>query len=311
MAQVNMQQVKELRERTQAGMSDCRTALVEAEGDMEKAVELILKKGLAKSAKRAGAIATEGVVATAVAPDGKSAVVVEVNIQTDFAARNADFLDFVQRVVKAAARAPSGADLGGEPDPAGGGSLEQTRQALVGKLGENIAVRRWERVAVDGDGRVASYVHLGGKIGVLVAARVSDAAAAGKPELAEFLDNVAMHVAAMAPQFLTSAEVAEAAKQKQTEIFLAQLAEEGKPEAVRPKIVQGKLAKWMREVCLLEQESVVQPEHSTLQLQAELGKTLGCEVKLSRFVRFHLGEGIEKPKGPDFAEEAKRMAAGG
>jgi elongation factor Ts len=310
MAQVNMQQVKELRERTQAGLNDCRTALMEADGDMEKAVEIILKKGLAKSAKRAGSIATEGVVSAAVAADGRSAVVVEVNIQTDFAARNSDFIAFVDRVVTAASTAQTGADLGAEREPGGPGTLEEARQALVGKLGENITVRRWARVAVDGPGQVVSYVHLGGKIGVLVAASTADAAAAQNPALGEFLDNTAMHVAAMAPQFLATSEVADEAKQKQTDIFAAQLAEEGKPEAVRPKIIQGKLAKWMREVCLLEQESVVQAEQTIEQLRAALSKTLGSEVKLVRFVRFERGEGIDKPKGPDFAEEAKRMAAG-
>src|SRR5688572_16058627 len=150
MSTVNMQQVKELRDRTQAGLNDCKAALQEAAGDMEKAVEVILKKGLAKSAKRAGAIAAEGVVSALVAPDGKAGVIVEVNIQTDFAARNQDFLSFVDTAVKAAFGARAGADLGQEKVPGGSGTLEDARQALVGKLGENITLRRWERVAVDG-----------------------------------------------------------------------------------------------------------------------------------------------------------------
>src|SRR5690349_4103035 len=143
MTQINMQQVKELRDRTQAGLNDCKSALVEAAGDMEKAVEVILKKGLAKSAKRAGAIAAEGVVTALVAKDGKAGVLVEVNIQTDFAARNADFLDFANKVAVAALAAKTGADLCAEKFPGGSATVEETRQALVGKLGENITVRRW------------------------------------------------------------------------------------------------------------------------------------------------------------------------
>src|SRR5688572_30351025 len=140
MTQVNMAQVKELRDRTQAGLNDCRGALVEAGGDMEAAVGIILKKGLAKSAKRAGALATEGIVAARVAPDGQSGVIVEVNIQTDFAARNQEFLSFVEDVVSVATKAEPGADLGAQRAAKGPGTLEEQRQALVGKLGENINV---------------------------------------------------------------------------------------------------------------------------------------------------------------------------
>src|SRR5690242_2427701 len=156
MTQPSMQQVKELRDRTSAGLNDCRSALTESGGDMEKAVEIILKKGLAKSAKRAGAVAAEGVVVTAVTPDGKRGVIVEVNIQTDFAARNADFLAFADNVAKAALGAKPGSDLGKEAFPGGSGSVEDTRAALVGKLGENITVRRWDSLSVDGAGKVQS-----------------------------------------------------------------------------------------------------------------------------------------------------------
>src|SRR5690349_7861748 len=145
MTQPSMQQVKELRDRTQAGLNDCRSALVEAGGDMEKAVEAILKKGLAKSAKRAGAVASEGVVVARVSGDGHTGVIAEVNIQTDFAARNEDFLAFANKVAEAALLAKPGTDLGAQPFPGGSGTLEETRAALVGKLGENITIRRWER----------------------------------------------------------------------------------------------------------------------------------------------------------------------
>jgi elongation factor Ts len=310
MTQVNMQQVKELRDRTQAGLNDCRAALAEAGGDMEKAVEIILKKGLAKSAKRAGAIAAEGVVIAKVAPDGASGVLVEVNIQTDFAARNAEFVAFANAVADAAAKAKTGADLGAQAFPGGGGTVDEVRQALVGKLGENITVRRWERVAIDGPGKVHSYVHMGGKIGVLLGARTANASAAKAGAFDKFLDDTSMQVAAMSPQFLASTEVPAEAKQKQSEIFDAQLAEEGKPEKARPKIVEGKIAKWLKEVCLLEQQSVLDSEKTVEDLRVALGKELGADVTLTRFVRFQCGEGIEKPVGDDFAAEVAKMAGG-
>ena len=310
MADVSMQQVKELRDRTQAGLNDCKGALVEAAGDMEKAVEIILKKGLAKSAKRAGAIATEGVVTALVAADGKSGVLVEVNIQTDFAARNTEFLEFASKVATAALAAKSGADLGAEKLPGGSATIEETRQALVGKLGENITVRRWERLNVDGSGKVHAYVHLGGKVGVILAARTGNQAAAGAASFEKFVDDSAMQIAAMSPVYVASSEVPADAKEKQSVIFEAQLAEEGKPEKARPKIIEGKIAKWMKEVCLLEQESVIESDKTVEQLRAALAKELGAEITLSRFARFQLGEGIEKPTAPDFAAEVAKMAGG-
>ncbi len=304
MTQVNMSQVKELRDRTQAGLNDCRAALVEAAGDMENAVGIILKKGLAKSAKRAGALASEGIVSTAVAADGKSGVIVEVNIQTDFAARNEEFLAFVDEVVAVASKAPQGADLGTQKS--GAGTLEERRQALVGKLGENINVRRWDRLEVKGSGLVHSYVHMGGKIGVLLAVETNKPAQS--PVLSKFVDETAMQVAAMAPQFVNGAGVPEADKNKQRALFDAQLQEEGKPEAARPKIVEGKLAKWLKEICLLDQPSVLDGDKTVEQVRAAAEKELGGNLKITAFVRYERGEGLATAQGPDFADEARRMA---
>jgi len=309
MTQVNMGQVKELRDRTQAGLNDCRAALVEASGDMEAAVGIILKKGLAKSAKRAGALATEGIVATAVSADGKSGVIVEVNIQTDFAARNEDFLAFVDEVVAVASKAPQGSDLGAQPAKSGSGTLEERRAALVGKLGENINVRRWDRLDVKEAGLVHSYVHMGGKIGVLLAVETSTPAQS--PVLSKFVDDTAMQVAAMGPQFVNAAGVPEAEKNKQRLLFDAQLQEEGKPEAARPKIVEGKLAKWMKEICLLDQPSVLDGEKTVEQVRAVAEKELGGSLQIKAFVRYERGEGLAAAQGPDFAEEARRMAGQG
>jgi elongation factor Ts len=308
MAEVNMQHVKELRDRTQAGISDCRGALIEAAGDMEKAVEVILKKGLAKSAKRAGAIASEGLVVAHVSSDKKLGAIAEVNIQTDFAARNEEFKAFAERVAQAAMKAKLGADLGAEAFPGGSGTIEDNRAALVGKLGENITVRRWARLAIDGAGQVHSYVHMGGKIGVLLALRTGTEAATKSPAFTKFIDDTAMQIAAMAPLYALASDVPAADKKKQADIFEGQLAEEGKPEAARPKIIEGKLAKWLKEVCLLEQPSVMDTQHTIEQLRASLAKELGTDVTLSGFVRYDRGEGIEKPTEPDFAAEVAKMA---
>lgn len=299
-----MQLVKELRDRTQAGLNDCKSALAEAEGDMEKAVEIILKKGLAKSAKRAGAVATEGVVAARVAADGLSGIIVEVNIQTDFAARNPDFLAFVENVVGVASGAEAGSDLLTAAYP-GGGSVEDARAALVGRLGENITVRRWGKLSVK-SGLVHSYIHMGGKVGALLA--VEAPASAVGDALKTFADNTAMHIAAMSPRYLSADEVAADDKAKQAEIYDAQLREEGKPEAVRGKIVEGKIQKWIKEISLLDQPSVLDSEKTIQQLQEEVSKQLGG-VKLAAFLRYERGEGIEKQQD-DFAAEAQRMAQG-
>lgn len=309
MTQVNMQQVKELRERTQAGLNDCRGALIEADGDMDKAVDIILKKGLAKSAKRAGAVATEGEIAALVAADRKSGVLVEVNIQTDFAARNEEFKAFVKSVVGVAATASPQTDLGNLPHPGGGGSIDEFRQALVGKLGENITIRRWTQLSSE-SGLVHSYVHMGGKIGVLLALSLADAGKAADPSALKFADDTAMQIAAMAPQYLTRADIPEPERAKQAEIYEAQLVEEGKPAQARPKIIEGKIAKWAKEVCLLEQASVLEADKTIDQIRGELAKELGTEVIVKGFVRYLLGEGVEKKKSEDFATEVLKMSQG-
>jgi len=309
MTQLNMQQVKELRDRTQAGLNDCRGALLEAAGDMDKAVEIILKKGLAKSAKRAGAVASEGEVLAMLAGDGRSGVIVEVNIQTDFAARNQEFRQFVQDTVKLASTAPEGIDsLNDLPYPGGGGTLEQVRQALVGRLGENITVRRWARLGVRGPGRVQSYVHMGGKIGVLLAVGVDSESAAAAPELSKVADDLAMQVAAMAPLYATEADVPADVKAKQSEIYEAQLIEEGKPEKARPKIIEGKLAKWLKEICLLDQPSVLETDKTVAQVLSAVAERLGAVVTVQGFLRYERGEGIEKKQKEDFATEVMKMS---
>jgi elongation factor Ts len=309
MAEISVQLVKELRERTQAGMSDCKNALVEAAGDIEKAVDIILKKGLAKSAKKAGAVASEGEVRALLADGGKSGALVEVNIQTDFAARNDKFKDFVVNVAKVALASAAGADLDKATYPGSSKTVAAVRDELMATIGEKISVRRWAKVDLSAPaGKVHSYVHLGGKIGVLVEAVAGSPQVAAHPEFGKVIDDVAMQIAAMSPLYVGRSEVPADAIAKQREIYAAQLKEEKKPEQAWPKITEGKLNKWHTEVCLLEQESVVVPGSSIDKVLAEAAKAAGGTIAIKRFVRYERGEGIEKPKGPDFATEVAQMA---
>lgn len=307
MAQITAQMVKELRERTQAGMADCKSALVEAEGDMEKAVEVILKKGLAKTAKRAGAIAAEGEVCSLVSNDRAQGVLVDVNIQTDFAARNDKFREFAKTVAQVALGAAEGSNLDDAAYPGTGKTVAQVRDELIAQIGEKITVRRWAKIVSTG-GFVADYVHLGGKIGVLVEIGTSGDLASNE-DVKKFADDVAMHIAAMNPLHLDRSQIPQAAIEKQKEIFEAQLREEGKPEAAWPKIIEGKLNKWYSEACLLEQESIVETGMRMDKLAEKVGKAAGGSVELRRFVRFERGEGIEKVED-DFASEVAKMAGG-
>jgi elongation factor Ts len=310
MAEITAGMVKELRDRTQAGMSDCKNALVEAGGDMEKAVEVILKKGIVKAAARAGRVATEGEVATWVAPDGKRGVMVEVNCQTDFVSRGDDFRGFVKNVLQVASKAPAGADLGAQPYPGADKTVDQVRQEMVAKTGENTVVRRWGVVeAKEPHGIVHAYVHAGGKLAVLVHAEGPDGRNA---DFKAFVDNVAMQVAAMNPMVVRSDDIAPAQVAKQKEIFEAQLKEDPKPppQQAWPKILDGKVAKWFSEVTLLGQENVWDPPAGTIdKLRQEIGKKLGGEVKIHSFLRLSLGEGIEK-KQEDLAAEVAKTIAG-
>jgi elongation factor Ts len=315
MAEITASMVKELRERTQAGMSDCKAALVEAGGDMEKAVEVILKKGLVKAASRAGRIAAEGEVGTWVSADGKRGVIVEVNSQTDFVSIGADFKGFVRAVLEVASKASQGTDLGAQTYPGKAETVDKVRAELVAKTGENMVIRRWAPVeAKEAHGIVNAYVHAGGKLAVLVHAEASDAK---NPDFKAFVDNVAMQVAAMNPAVVNKSEVTQAQIDKQKEIYAAQLREEqannpkkGPPEAQWPKIIDGKVNKWFSEVTLLGQDNVWDPPAGTIdKIRQELGKKLGGEVKIHSFVRFSLGEGIEK-KSEDLAAEVAKTIEG-
>jgi elongation factor Ts len=311
MADITASMVKELRERTQAGMSDCKNALVEAGGDMEKAVEVILKKGIVKAASRAGRVATEGEVRTHVSADGKRGTIVEVNCQTDFVARGDEFKNFVTKVLEVATGLQRGADLGAQKFPGTDKTIDQVRQEMVAKTGENTVVRRWEAVdCKEPNGFVHSYIHAGGKLAVLIHADAPSADAAKGKLVSDFADNAAMQIAAMNPMVVRKEEISDADVQKQREIFEAQMKEEPKqpPAAAWPKILDGKINKWFTEVTLLGQQNVWDPEKGTVEaIRQEVSKAAGGEVKVQGFVRFSLGEGIEK-KTDELAAEVEKLA---
>jgi elongation factor Ts len=294
--------VKELREMTGCGMMDCKKALTETDGDKEKAVEVLREKGLAKVAKKAGRVAAEGIVKSYM--NGNVGVVVEVNSETDFVAKNQEFQDFVSDIAKTVADA-NPADVEALKAVAyGEGTIGDLLTAKIAKIGENMNIRRFERIETTGV--VADYIHGGGKIGVLVEADAEDNA-----EVREALRNVAMQVAALNPKYLSSDDVSDEYKNHEKEILIAQLKNDpknaNKPDNIIEKMIGGRLAKELKEVCLLEQLYVkAENKESVAQYLENVSKKVGSAITLKRFVRFETGEGLEK-KQDDFAAEVASM----
>jgi elongation factor Ts len=301
MAEITASLVKELREKTGAGMMDCKKALGETAGDIEAAIDWLRKKGLAAAAKKAGRVAAEGLVGVATA--GPKGVVVEVNAETDFVARNEQFQAFVAAVGQAALAAGTDVEtLKKAACPGAGKSVEEQLTALIATVGENMNLRRAAGLEVS-QGVVASYMHASaapglGKIGVLVALE----SAGDQAKLAELGKQIAMHVAAANPLFLDSSSVDPAALDRERAVLSEQAAASGKPANVIEKMVEGRVRKYYEEVCLLEQVFVIDQESKIAKVVETLGKQLGTPVKLTGFVRLALGEGIEK-EDKDFAAE--------
>lgn len=304
--------VKDLREMTGAGMMDCKKALTETNGDMDAAVEFLRKNGQATAEKKAGRIAAEGLCRVAMDGD-KCAAVVEVNSETDFVAKNEDFQKFVEDVA-AQAVASDAADLDAFLAEAWKADASKTvKDALVDKvavIGENLNIRRFEKVVAE-NGCVVSYVHGGGRIGVIVEA-ATDVVNDG---VKEALTNLAMQVAALSPKYVSTADVSEEYKAHEKEILMAQIAQDpkmaGKPEKVIEGAVTGRLNKELKEVCLLEQTYVKAEDgkQTVAQYIAQVAKENGANLSIKKFVRFETGEGIEK-KEENFAEEVAKQMAG-
>ena len=293
--------VKELREMTSAGMADCKKALSNTDGDMDKAVEWLKENGLAKADKKAGRIAAEGIVCVKVSDDGKNASIVEVNSETDFVAKNEKFQTFVGSVA-AQALTTGAADMDSfmkEPWIEDSSvTVEENLKSMIATIGENMNIRRFEKLA-EPDGVIVSYIHAGGKIGVLVKAKTSDTSDAVK----ECLKNVAMQVAAMSPKYLSTDDVSEDYKKSQLDMLVAQAKNDpknaSKPENIIEKMVTGRLNKELKEVCLLEQTYVKAENKENV---GQYIKSVSADIELTGFIRFETGEGLEK-KNEDFAAE--------
>ena len=285
--------VKELRERTGSGMMECKKALVEANGDMELAIENMRKAGLAKADKKAGRIAAEGIIGVKVSEDAKTVVMVDVNCETDFVAKGDDFVGFVNDVSNALLAAEVDSDEQLQALAlASGETVDETRRALIAKLGENITVRRFVKYTTQ-DGGQAAYLH-GSKIGVIVELAKND------PVLGK---DIAMHVAAAKPEYVSEDQVSADVIAKEKEIFSAQALESGKPAEIVEKMVGGRINKFLAEITLLGQPFIKDDSVTVAKLLAANGNAV------SRFARFEVGEGIEK-KEEDFAAEVMAQVRG-
>jgi elongation factor Ts len=286
-AEITAATVKALRDQTGAGMMDCKRVLKDAGGDLARAVELLRERGLAKAGKREGRATSEGVIAISL--EGASGGMVELGCETDFVARTEDFGGLASRLAGVVAANPGiegpEALLRSALD---GETVEDAVKAAIAKLGENVVVKRTVRLALPGDGLVGGYVHAGGKLGVLVGL---DTAASGS-EVTELAKDVAMHVAAADPSPLAVDRSGVAPELLETErkIYRKQAEQEGKPEKVIERIVEGRVTKFLAEVCLVEQPFVKDPDRSVGELLRDVGKQLGAEVSVAGFQRFKLGE---------------------
>lgn len=296
------QDVKKLREMTNCGMMDCKKALTETDGDMDKAIEFLREKGLATAAKKAGRIAAEGIVKSYM--DGNVGVLVEVNSETDFVAKNDEFQNFVSDVAKTIAVANPADVEALKAEKCGEATIGDMLTEKIAKIGENMNIRRFSRVETDGV--LVDYIHAAGKIGVLVEADAPDC-----DEVKECLKNIAMQIAALSPKYLSSDDVPEDFKEHEKEILIAQLKNDpknaSKPDNIIEKMITGRLAKELKEYCLLEQEYVkAEGKETVAQYVQAVGKKIGADVKIKSFVRIEKGEGLEK-KEENFADEVASM----
>jgi len=311
MAEITAALVKELRERSGVGMMDCKKALVENNGDIEAAIDWLRAKGLSKAAKKADRVAAEGVVAVATEENGagETAAAIEFNAETDFVARN----DLFQTAAKQFAQLGlknDGVEAISAAALENGRTVADEITQLIATIGENMTLRRSARLSVE-QGAVASYVHNAvspgiGRIGVLVAIE----GAGDKAAVRELGRKIAMHVAATAPLALDTSDLDPAAIEKERTVLIEKAKEEGRPDNMIEKIVEGQINKFQKEVVLSKQPFVMDPDVTVEQLVANTGKELGAELKLAGFVRLALGEGVEKADTPDFAAEVASMTGG-
>lgn len=298
---ISAQAVKELRDKTGAGMMDCKKALTQAEGDIEKAIDILRERGLASAAKKSGRVASEGVIATFVTEDMKNASMIELNCETDFVSSNDEFISLANGIAKIVAENNVASIEDVKALPYEGATVQDAVTNLIAKLGENMNLRRYEKMEAP-EGLVSSYIHMGGKIGVLVQVKSENV----NDEVATVARDVAMHVAALNPQFLDNTSVDADTIEREKEIYRVQALNEGKPEKIVEKMVEGRINKFFKEVCLVNQMFVKNPDLSIQAFVNQEAKKLG-NIELVKFARFEKGEGIEKEEVDFAAEVAAQM----
>jgi len=277
MADISAAQVKELRDATGVSMMDCKKALVEANGDLDAATKLLRERGMAVAAKRASKAANQGIIAATASADGNTLAMVEVNCETDFVARNSDFQAFVATV------AANALDTDGPLDEV----MHDVLMDKIAAVGENMKIRRNVRFCLNGTGKLASYIHMGGKVGVIVEVGCGKAETVDAPLFDELVKDLTLHIAATAPRYLDSSEVPADVLASEREIYAKQV--EGKPANIVDKIVDGKVRKFYEEICLVAQGFVKEPKQTITDLLLEKGKALGDTIAIRRFVRYQLG----------------------
>jgi len=291
--QIDAKAVKRLRDATGAGIMDCKRALKEADGDFDKAVELLRVKGQASAAKRGDREAAEGIVASSISEDNSTGTLVEIGCETDFVARNDDFAQFGKELTELVinSQTPEGeGDVEAfKKEELSGQTVEEARAELASKTGENVVIKRFTKFVAGAQGKTGSYIHAGGKVGVLV--QVSSQSESGGDQLTEFARDLALHIAAAAPECIAESDISEDLKARELKIYEEQA--QDKPEHIRGKVAEGRLKKWLDEVVLLKQEHVNSDKYegkSIDEIRAAIAKELGSEVKIDNFVRYQVGE---------------------
>ena len=309
--EISAKQVKELRDLTGCGIMDCKKALIEAEGDVEKAKDWLREKGMAKAEKKASRVAAEGVVASVISDDMKTGAIVEVNIETDFAAATDKFKSFVEDI-KTQIMTVKPADIDALKASAmyndSSKTVELATKEAIADIGENTSVRRFALYEVNGNGAITSYIHMGGKVGVLVEFSVSDDSVIKTDAFQTMAKNIGMQIAASNPSWVAESEVPQAALDRETEIIKNKALEEGKPaQIIETRIVPGQIKNFYKLNVLLDQEYVKDEDKTIAQYIDAESKAMGVEISVARFTRYGLGDGIEK-KEEDFAEEVRKQA---
>jgi elongation factor Ts len=300
MAEITAKLVKELRDKTNAGMMDCQRALKENNGDLDAAVDYLRKKGIVGAEKRAGREAKEGVIYAVVSPDAKVGVLAEVNCETDFVAKNDGFRAFVDSVAQHIAKFESANDgsvdaISETPSPDGQGTLGEYIKAKVGEVGENIVLRRFRRFSAASNGLVTSYIHMAGRVGVLLDVTTGKAETHSTDGFKNLVKDITLQIAASSPDYLSRADVPEAAITKENEIQRERMQSqlEKKPENIQQKIVEGAMGKFYSQICLLEQAFIKEPDQTVEQLIKSTEKSLGDTIQVVRFARFAVGEELK------------------